>query len=112
MNKVSNVLAMVMLGAVLAVSATGCASNCAHESSGEYVDDAAITSKIKTRLVGDEALKAFEIGVETYRGNVQLSGFVDNQDQITKAEEVAKEVPGVKSVKNSLVVKPRNSSAS
>jgi len=83
----------------------GCASTRTTQSPGEYVDDSVITSRVKTRLIQDQALKAFDIGVETFRGDVLLSGFVDTKDQIDRAVTVAKQVPGVKSVRNSLVVK-------
>jgi len=87
----------------------GCASTRTTESAGEYVDDSVITSRVKTRLIQDQALKAFDIGVETFRGDVLLSGFVDSKDQIDRAVSVAKKVPGVKSVRNSLVVKQEKS---
>jgi osmotically-inducible protein OsmY len=83
----------------------GCASTRTHQSTGEYVDDSVVTSRVKTRLIEDQSLKGFQIGVETFRGDVLLSGYVDNPDQIKRAVAVAKSVPGVKSVKNSLVVK-------
>jgi osmotically-inducible protein OsmY len=90
---------------LLAFIVAGCASTRTHESPGEYVDDSVITSRVKTRLIQDQALKGFQIGVETFRGDVLLSGFVDSPEQIKRAVELAKSVPGVKSVKNSLVVK-------
>ncbi len=90
---------------LLAFIVAGCAGSRTTESPGEYVDDSVITSRVKTRLIQDQALKAFDIGVETFRGEVLLSGFVDSKDQIDRAVQVAKSVPGVKSVRNSLVVK-------
>lgn len=67
--------------------------------------DSVITTKVKSKIVKEEGFHGFQISVETHKGVVQLSGFVDNADQITKAAELAKEVDGVKSVKNSLLVK-------
>lgn len=83
----------------------GCASTPTRESSGEYVDDSAITTKVKAEIFNDPALKVFQIGVETFKGEVQLSGFVDSTQSVKKAGEVARGVKGVKSVKNNLIVK-------
>ena len=77
----------------------------AQESTGEYVDDSVITTKVKSLLAADDFLKSFEISVETYKGTVQLSGFVDSQKAIDKAVEITRSVKGVKSVKNNLSVK-------
>ena len=94
-------LVLLMLVAALAA----CASTRTHESTGEYVDDSVITTKVKSLLGADDFLKSFEITVETYKGIVQLSGFVDSQKAIDKAGEIASGVKGVKSVKNNLNVK-------
>lgn len=104
-----NTMGVVLLSLVLILTA-GCASTRTKESPGEYLDDSVITSKVKTRLIQDQALKAFQIDVETFRGDVLLSGFVDSKDQVSRAVELAKSVPGVKSVKNSLIVKKEKSS--
>ena len=82
-----------------------CASTSKQEGAGEYVDDSVITTKVKSLLASDDFLKSFEISVETYKGIVQLSGFVDSQKAVDKAGEVARGVKGVKSVKNNLNVK-------
>jgi osmotically-inducible protein OsmY len=82
-----------------------CASTSKQSSTGEYFDDSVITSKIKTQLATDDFLKSFQISVETYHGTVQLSGFVDSQDAVDKAGQIARGVAGVKSVKNDLMVK-------
>jgi len=83
----------------------GCASTPTRESTGQYVDDSTITTKVKAAIFNDPALKVFQINVETFKGVVQLSGFVDSAQNASKAGEVARGVGGVKSVKNSLVVK-------
>ena len=83
----------------------GCASTPTRESTGEYVDDSTITTKVKAAIFNDPALKVFQINVETFKGEVQLSGFVDSAQSVKKAGEVARGVGGVKSVKNNLVVK-------
>jgi len=93
------VLLMVMVAFV------ACASTSKQESTGEYVDDSVITTKVKTLLAADDFLKSFQIGVETYKGTVQLSGFVNSQKAVDKAVEITRSVKGVKSVKNDLIVK-------
>lgn len=75
------------------------------ESTGQYIDDTVITSRVKTALVGDPATKASQVNVETYKGVVQLSGFVESQAMATKAVEVARSVKGVASVKNDMRVR-------
>jgi len=83
----------------------GCASTPTREGTGEYVDDSAITTKVKAAIFNDPSLKVFQINVETFKGAVQLSGFVDSAQSVRKAGEVARGVTGVKSVKNNLIVK-------
>ena len=90
---------------VLVTAFLGCASTQKKEGTGEYIDDSAITTKVKSAILGDSALKVFQINVETFKGEVQLSGFVDSAEMKTKAGEVARGVGGVKSVKNNLIVK-------
>ena len=75
------------------------------EGVGQYVDDSVITGKIKALLAKDDLLKSFQISVETQKGIVQLSGFVDSQETANKAGKVADGVEGVKSVRNNLIVK-------
>lgn len=82
-----------------------CASTSKKESTGEYVDDSVITTKVKSLLAEDDFLKSFQIGVETYKGVVQLSGFVNSRQAVDKAGQIAYSVKGVKSVKNDLIVK-------
>jgi osmotically-inducible protein OsmY len=83
----------------------GCAKTATNESTGQYVDDSVITTKVKSALLGDAAVKSFEIKVETVKGVVQLSGFVDNSDQKSAAGKDAAAVAGVTDVKNNLIVK-------
>jgi len=90
---------------MLIASLVACASTSKQEGAGEYVDDSVITTKVKSLFAADDFLKSFEISVETYKGTVQLSGFVDSQKAIDKAGEIASGVKGVKSVKNNLNVK-------
>jgi len=91
---------------LLLVSLMGCASTRTHESAGEYLDDSAITLKVKTAILGDETLKSSEINVETFKGVVQLSGFVNSQSDINQAVVVARNVNGVTSVRNDMQLKP------
>lgn len=83
----------------------GCAATQKSESTGEYIDDSAITTKVKAAILNEPTLKVLQINVETFKGEVQLSGFVDSEQSARKAGEVAGGVAGVKSVKNNLVVK-------
>lgn len=83
----------------------GCASTAKHESTGQYVDDTVITAKVKSEIFEEPGLKSAEINVETFKGVVQLSGFVSSQASINRAVEVARNVKGVTSVKNDMRVK-------
>lgn len=103
--KKTNILIGCLVALMLIVTFAACASSPKQESTGEYVDDSVITTKVKALLASDDFLKSFEIGVETRKGIVQLSGFVDSQKAVNKAVEIARSVGGVKSVKNSLIVK-------
>jgi len=90
---------------MLLVAFVACDSTSKQEGAGEFVDDSVITTKVKALLAEDDFLKSFQISVETYKGTVQLSGFVDSQKDVDKAGEIARGVKGVKSVKNNLNVK-------
>jgi hyperosmotically inducible protein len=86
----------------LMLSALGCASTSQRASTGEYIDDTWITTKVKSEILKEPSLKVTQINVETYKSVVQLSGFVDSSDSMTKAVAVARSVEGVKSVKNDM----------
>lgn len=90
------------LVALLCAFMFGCASSPKQESTGEYIDDAVITTRVKAAILDDPALKVTEINVETYKGQVQLSGFVSSRNQIDRATEVTRKVKGVKAVVNNL----------
>jgi hyperosmotically inducible protein len=90
---------------MLMVAFVACASTSKQESTGEYIDDSVITTKVKSLLAEDDFVKSFQISVETYKGSVQLSGFVGSQKAVDKAGEIARSVKGVTSVKNNLIVK-------
>lgn len=91
--------------AILLTTVVGCASTAKQEGTGEYVDDSFITTKVKAAILNEPGLKVTEINVETFKGIVQLSGFVKSPADIPKATNVARGVKGVQSVKNNLIVK-------
>ena len=101
-------LSAAALAVALAFGLGACATDSdKKQSAGEYLDDAALTAKVKTSIATDAGARtAAAVNVETFRGIVQLSGFVDNQDQANRAVDAAKKVTGVKSVKNDLRIKP------
>lgn len=88
--------------AIALTSAFGCAPTATRQGTGEYIDDSVITTKVKAAIFNEPTLKASEINVETYRGVVQLSGFVNSPDDERKAIEVARNIEGVKSVKDDM----------
>jgi hyperosmotically inducible protein len=94
-----------LAGVLLVATTLGCASTATHEGTGEYVDDTVLTTKVKTAIFSEPTLKSAEINVETFKGVVQLSGFVSSHDAENKAVHVASAVKGVKSVKNDMRVK-------
>jgi len=93
---------IAFLLAVLLASILGCAGTSTKESTGEYVDDTVITTRVKTAIFNEPSLKSGEINVETFKGTVQLTGFVSSRASIDKAAEVARGVPGVTSVRNDM----------
>lgn len=98
-------IALLSLGTVAALTLPGCAGTATQESTGEYVDDAAITTKVKAALVKDPIVKARQVDVTTFKGTVQLSGFVDNQAAKDQAARVAAGIQGVTNVTNNISVK-------
>jgi osmotically-inducible protein OsmY len=101
----------IAFSSVLALSTgiSGCKSTPTQRSTGETLDDATITARVKTEIASAQGLgEALKINVDTYRGVVSLSGFVDSAEQIAKATSVAQGCAGVKQVKNNLTVKPKN----
>lgn len=100
MNKFKLIISFLLI-----ILVTGCAGGTTHESTGEYLDDTVLTTKVKTSILGDSRLKLLQITVETFKGVVQLSGFVDSANASARAVELARKVPGVKTVNNSLIVK-------
>jgi hyperosmotically inducible protein len=103
----SRFLTKCALTGMLAVGGfyAGCAGSPTKDSTGQYVDDTTITAKVKSALLGDGAVKSFEIKVETFKGVVQLSGFVDTEDQRSAATRDAMAVSGVQDVKDNITIK-------
>ena len=102
--KFYNQFAAVFL-AILLASVVGCASTATKEGTGEYIDSSIITTKAKAALLDEPTLKSFEIKVKTFKGVVQLSGFVSSQANIDKAVEIVQQIEGVKSVENDMKLK-------
>jgi osmotically-inducible protein OsmY len=99
-NRIATLFFAIVLAALM-----GCASTATQEGTGEYVDDAVITTKVKAEIFNEPSLKSAEINVETFKGVVQLSGFVNSQDDINRAVRVARGVKGVVSVRNDMRLK-------
>ena len=103
--KKANIFIRYLVSLMLAPAFVACASTPTHESAGEYVDDSVITTKVKSLLANDDFFKSFQISVKTYKGIVQLSGFVNSHAAVDKAGDIARSVDGVRSVSNDLIVK-------
>jgi osmotically-inducible protein OsmY len=93
------------LATVAALMLTACAPTETSRGTGQYIDDTAVTARVKAALANDPVVKATDVQVETFKGVVQLSGFVDSRESARQAVRLAREVPGVKDVKNSMVIK-------
>lgn len=111
MQQLKYIPAVILIGVLL--TTFGCASTTNNsdtnankkESAGEYLDDSVITAKVKAAVLNEETLKSAEINVETYKGVVQLSGFVSSMSDINKAVEITRNIKGVSSVKNDMQLK-------
>jgi hyperosmotically inducible protein len=103
--KILHLVAALVLVGLFSGPMAGCASSSTSESTGEYIDDSAISNKVRAQLIGDKDLNVFQIDVTTYKGVVQLSGFVDSESIKERAGSVAANVAGVKEVHNDLVIK-------
>jgi osmotically-inducible protein OsmY len=103
--KIAKTIISAAIFATVAITAVGCSSTNKQASTGEYVDDAVITTKVKAALINDPNVKAREVNVETFKGDVQLSGFVADPRDAQRAVEIARGVKGVTSVKNDIRVK-------
>ena len=105
LTRFQSAIAQSVLATSLLVSLAACAPTPTREGTGEYVDDSVITGKVKAAFAADPTVKATQVQVETFKGTVQLSGFVDSRESAEKAVEIARGVKGVKSVKNDTVIR-------
>jgi osmotically-inducible protein OsmY len=103
--KTSHLMAALVLTGLLAAPMAACSSTSTSQSTGEYIDDSTISNKVRPQLIGDADLNVFQIDVTTYKGVVQLSGFVNSPTAKERAGTVAAGVQGVKEVRNNLIVK-------
>ncbi len=104
MKFLTKIFSTLLLALTLLIAA-GCASTQTQEGTREYIDDSVLTSKVKAAILNEPSLSSAEINVETFKGVVQLSGFVNSLEDINKAEAVARDVIGVTSVKNDMRLK-------
>ena len=105
LTRFQSAIAQSVLATSLLVSLAACAPTPTREGTGEYVDDSVITGKVKAAFAADPMVKATQVQVETFKGTVQLSGFVDSRESAQRAVEIARSVKGVHSVKNDTVIR-------
>jgi osmotically-inducible protein OsmY len=105
MNKRLKSVSTFAMPALLAIALSGCAGTRTQESTGELIDDTVITSKVKGALLNDKTVSVMDIQVETFKGRVQLAGYVKSPDERQRAEGLARSVPGVKAVNNKIELK-------
>jgi osmotically-inducible protein OsmY len=108
LRSIISALALVSASGLLATAA-GCAGSPTQKSTGEFVDDATVTAKVKAALFQDPVVSGFAVGVDTFKGQVQLNGFVDTPEQKARAEQIARSISGVAGVGNKLTVKAQAS---
>jgi osmotically-inducible protein OsmY len=96
---------VAVLAAFMVFLLAGCAPTSTRAGTGEYIDDTIITGKIKAAFAADPTVKATEVKVETFKGTVQLSGFVESRESAQKAVQIARQVKGVTEVRNNTVIK-------
>ena len=111
MNAIKRSMSLVILIAACAggpFALQACAGGPTSDSTGEYIDDATITAKVKAAFVDDKRVSALNINVETFHGTVQLSGFANSAEESSSAAQIARNVKGVKSVKNDIELKRAN----
>ena len=105
MKNTTKRFSILLLAAAALTSVVGCAATSTQESTGQYMDDTAITARVKAAIFNDASLKSAEINVETFKGAVQLSGFVNSNADIQRAVTLVKGLSGVRSVKNDMRLK-------
>lgn len=100
-----SLVARLALAVAVAIGLAACASQPTIESTGEYIDDTVLTTKVKAELLKDPVVSGLAVNVESFKGVVQLSGFVKSAAERDKAVQIARDVPGVKSVKNDILLR-------
>ena len=105
LTRFQSAIAQSVLATSVLVSLAACAPTPTREGTGEYIDDSVITGKVKAAFAADPVVKATQVQVETFKGTVQLSGFVDSRESAQRAVEIARSVKGVQSVKNDTVIR-------
>ena len=105
MKTLNPTLALALVLGSTGVLYTGCAGTRTSQSTGEFIDDHAITAKVKAELIRDPIVSALQVHVDTFKGVVQLHGFVDTPEEKARAEQIARNTPGVVNVQNALTVK-------
>jgi len=105
LTRFQSAIAQSVLATSLLVSLAACAPTPTREGTGEYIDDSVITGKVKAAFAADPMVKATQVQVETFKGTVQLSGFVDSRESAQRAVEIARSVKGVQAVKNDTVIR-------
>ena len=105
MMRTTHTLRTLLAAFAMSAVLSGCAATSGHETPGQYLDDSAITVKVKAALFDDQSLKSMQISVETFKNVVQLSGFVDSEKTKARATEVVRHVEGVQSLKNDLNIR-------
>jgi hyperosmotically inducible protein len=105
MKPTRGICGTALMALALLVALPSCEAVSGRESAGEYLDDATITTRVKTALAADPEVKAREVNVETFRNEVQLSGFVSTRDEAAKAARIAAQIPGVRLVRNNIAVR-------
>ncbi|CNB98461.1 BON domain-containing protein [Yersinia pseudotuberculosis] len=103
--KLFKTFSALCIAIIMAMAVSACAPTAKSEGTGGYLDDTVVTTKVKAALLGEKNLKSTEINVETFKGRVQLSGFVSSSQDANRAVQVTRSVPGVKSVSNQMQIK-------
>jgi osmotically-inducible protein OsmY len=103
--KLFKTLSALCIAAIMAMAVSACAPTSKSEGTGGYLDDTVVTTKVKSALLGEKNLKSTQISVETFKGRVQLSGFVDSSQDANRAVQISRGVPGVKSVSNQMQIR-------
>jgi osmotically-inducible protein OsmY len=102
---VRSLAAFLILGSSVALYSGGCSATATRKSTGEFIDDATITAKVKTAFAQDPGVKALDVKIDTFKGNVQLNGFVSTAEEKARAEQIARGIQGVVNVQNNVTVK-------